>query len=584
MNLKKNISKLFLLLALISAGSCETFDLDQTENPSTLPQSFLDPIYSFNYVQFQLPQFVDATNRFTQRVTRQMAMTGGNSYDNAFSPELFDTQWTTGYLMLNAIKQMEPRAVANNQTFLLGASKVIRCYVLMTLVDMYGDIPYSQALQGNDNLTPAFDSSAAVYAGVYGELNQAITLLETTNPISEDIQDLYYGDENLKANPDSWVKLAKTLKLKMLNTARITGITGYDTAAEANALIAENDLINSVSEDFAFKYGTERDLPNSRHPDYNNDYEFGGGPFIGNYFMWAVSREKNEPVGGNYPYFDIRTQYYFYRQVPSSNSNSQILPCEYLAKPDHYNNEEYYSFYHMLDANPATAIEAPYCTTNLDADGTSFWGRDHGDDSGIPQDELFRTVHGIYPAGGKFGLTATPVSNRGGVDGALGQGIMPIMLSSWTKFIKAELALMVPGVAGDARALMLEGIDDSVLKVTTFLPDQAGEPSQSVIDTKKAAYKTLVGNTYNTATTEGKLEILVKEFYVASWGNGIEGYNNYRRTGYPSNMQPTKEEISGAYYYTALYPAVSVNNNPNAPANVRTRKVFWESTVGLNLH
>lgn len=597
MNIKKNISKLFLALAFVSVSSCETFDLDQTENPSTLPQSFLDPIYSFNYAQVQLPQFVDGTNTFTERVTRQMAMTGGNNYDNAFTPELFDSHWTRGYLILNAIKQMEPKAIADNQTFLLGASKVIRCYVLMTLVDVYGDIPYTQALQGNDNLTPAFDSSASVYAGVYAELNQAITLLESPSTPDDRIQDLYYGGENLDPSPNSWIKLARTLKLKMLNNARLVGIQGYNTADEVNAILAQ-DIIDQIDEDFEFKYGTERDVPNSRHPDYNADYEFNGGPYIGNYFMWAVSREKNEPNRGliapdqtnnAYPYFDIRTQYYFYRQIPgivSSVATTQILPCRTIGAPDHYGADEYYSFYHQRDVDPANAIEAAYCTTDLDAEGTAFWGRDHGDDDGIPQDELLRTVHGLYPAGGKISPVGseTDVANSEGEAGALGQGIMPIMLSSWTKFIQAELALTVTGVSGDAKALMLEGITQSTTKVTSFLPEQPGEPSQTVITNRLNSYTTFVGAAYEAASSAGRLEIVVKEYYVAAWGNGLEAYNNYRRTGYPSNMQPTLEEISGAYFYTALYPAVSVNNNPNAPANVRTRKVFWEETAGLNLH
>lgn len=586
MKLKNNITKLFLALTFLAFSGCETFDLDQTENPSTLPQSFLDPIFTFNYVQLQLPEFVDYTNNFTQRVTRQMAMTGGKNYDNAFTPELFDRQWTTGYLMLNAIKQMEPIAIEKNQTYILGASKVIRCYVLMTLVDMYGDIPYSEALLGNDNLTPAFDSSASVYAGVYGELNQAIELME--RPATEDdntVRDLYFGGEEGTGNRLSWIKLANSLKLKMLNTARLTGIQGYDTAAEANALIGGGLLIDEAVEDFAFNYGTERDLPNSRHPDYNNDYEFGGGPFLGNYFMWAVSREKAEPSGGNYPYFDIRTQYYFYRQTNSSTGSSQILPCEYITPPEHFDNAEYYSFY-KPKSNGSTAIKPAYCTTDLTADGTSFWGRDHGDDSGIPADDESRTVHGLYPAGGKISAVnnATPVANTEGEEGALGQGIMPIIMSSFVHFMKAELMLTVAGVAGDPSMELKDGIDDSVFKVTTFLPNQQGAPDQGAIDTKHLAYTNFVSAAYNSATVAEKLEIIVKEFYIASWGNGIEGYNNYRRTGYPSNMQPTFELESGAYFYTALYPAISVNNNPNAPSNVRSRKVFWEATAGLNLH
>ena len=591
MKISTNILKMFFIASLLGLSSCETFDLDQTENPSTLPTSFLDPVYSFNYVQLQLPEFVDQANSFTQRVTRQMAMTGGRTYDNAFSPELFDRNWTTGYLILNAVKQMEPKAVENKQNYILGASKVIRCYVLMTLVDLYGDIPYSQALMGNDNLNPAYDNSASVYAGIYQELNAAIGILQLPSENVDEVQDLYYGDEEASGgSPAPWITLANTLKLKMLYTARLTGIPGFDTAGEVNAIIAGDDIIDNIdkpNEDFIFKYGVERELPNSRHPDYNNDYEFGGGPYLGNYFLWAVSREKREPVPGPYPYFDPRTDYYFYSQTVAADGDSQTLPCETIARPEHYLDDEFYSFY-LPNSNPTTAIAAAYCTTNLTGDATAYWGRDHGDASGIPADEFRRTVHGLYPAGGKISprTVATQVTDSEGTEGALGEGLMPIVMSSFVHFMKAELALMQTGVSGDPLASLETGIRQSIDKVTSFFPTQPGEPSQAITDSKTEAYVTFVRAAYNNpdATLQDKLQVIVKEFYVAAWGNGIEPYNNYRRTGYPSNMQPTLEPSPGQFFYTALYPAVAANNNPNAPANVRTRKVFWEETAGLTLH
>ena len=33
-------------------------------------------------------------------------------------------------------------------------------------------------------------------------------------------------------------------------------------------------------------------------------------------------------------------------------------------------------------------------------------------------------------------------------------------------------------------------------------------------------------------TTDGdRLNVIMKEYFIALWGNGIESYNNYRRTG-----------------------------------------------------
>lgn len=577
-----NIFKMFLFAAVVTLSSCETFDLDLTDNPSTVPSEQLDPVYVFNYVQLTLPDFVNSANSFTQRVTRQMAMTGGISYDNAFAPVNFDNNWTTGYLMLNSIKQMEPKAQQNSQTFILGASKVMRCYVLMTMVDMYGNIPYSEALQGNANLTPRYDNSADVYAGIYRELDEAIQLLEVIDPNSGALQarDLYYGQGN-EGNPNktNWVKLANTLKFKMLNNARLVdNFGGINVRSEMTTLL-QGDLILDSADDFAFKYGTERDLPNSRHPLYNDQYEFGGGAYIANYFLWAVQKEKGYGNANNPA--DPREKYYFYRQTTlGANVNSQSVPCRTQTKPSHFANEDYASFYN-------TSILTPYCISDENSLSGSYLGRDHGDASGIPADECLRTVAGVYPIGGAIGNPDCVSSNtNAGLKGGLGEGIMPMVLSSFVHFMKAE-AILTLGLPGDARGELQTAIEQSIRKTVNllpaFAPGSASAPTLANHTAATTAYMNFVLSAYDSATDADKLQIIIKEFYIASWGNGIEPYNNYRRTGYPDNFQPTVEENPGAYFYTALYPGASTNNNPNAPTNVRTKKVFWD-TASLNLH
>lgn len=573
MKTKNNIIKAFLAVTILILSGCETFDLDQTENPSTPDKNLLDPVYAFNYAQLTLPDFVDSANSFTQRVTRQMAMTGGNTYENAFAGVNFNANWTTGYLILNAIKTMEPKAQQNGQTFILGASKVIRCYVLMTLVDMYGDIPYSEALQGLEgNLTPRYDNDKDVYAGIYNELNDAIALLNSPNSdAAGKARDLYYGGEKGNAAPSKWVTVAKTLKLKMLNNARLVGSVGtFSVDAEATLLMNENDLIDTKEEDFAFKYGTNRVNPNSRHPLYNDQYEANGGAYLGNYFIWAVATEKGAIK-------DPREFYYFFKQSSSTTAqlSTQTLPCKDDGRQNpKYLLEEYGSFYN-------TAL-TPFCTVVGASSGATYVGRDHGDASGIPNDANVRTVAGLYPIGGSIGVSNTAADvQQNGTSGALGEGIMPIMLTSYTHFIKAELHHTVFADPILARADLKKAIEESIDKVTTFLPDQPGEvpPTASEITT----YVNFVLAKYDDVSVSKQLELIIKEYYIAAWGNGIEPYNSYRRTGYPSNFQPVLEEISGAYYNTAFYSDYSVNNNPNTPSSVRTRRVFWD-VANLELH
>lgn len=571
------INKIFLIPSLVVSmlffSSCETINLDQTEDPSGVSANLLDPVFAFNYVQLQLPQFVSTTNSFASEVTRQMAMTGGNTYENAFQPQDFDRNWSLAYNLLQTVKVMEPKAIQNKEYYALGAAKVIRAYVLITLTDMYGDIPVSQALQGNDNLNPKFDNSADVYKQVLLDLDEAITLLQQTNSTSSKIQDLYYTGQ---AN---WITLAKTLKLKMYCTARLAGsdIGVSDIGAAITGIISAGDYIDTPSEDFAFQYGNSRFNPNTRHPMYNDQYELGGGAYIGNYMMWTMTTEKGagfNDVGSTLSPGDPRVPFYFFKQdADPSNEDQFTLPNR--IRPDHYNDSQYTSFYDQT-------IRTPFKVSNwvggaLVSNG--FWGRDHGDNSGIPPDSDKRTVAGIYPIGGAYG-SPTSVQTSGN-KGLLGAGIMPMVLSSYVHFLKAE-AILTLGISGDAKAELLAGITESINKTTSNISKYPGLTAsqltnvQNYITTKSASYLTFIGSKYDSSDNTKKLELIIKEYYIAAWGNGIEPYNNYRRTGYPSNFQPTLEPISGSYYSTALYPSVSAVNNPNHPLNVRTKKVFWD--------
>jgi hypothetical protein len=593
MKMKNNLLKWSLFVFVFAFAGCETMDLDQLENPSQPSENLLDPVYAFNYVQLQLPDFVDSGNSFTQRIIRQMAMSAGNTYDNAFAPVNSNNNWNLGYNLLNSVKLMEPKALANREYYALGAAKVIRVYVLMTMVDIYGDIPYSEALMGNANLTPRFDNDADVYKGLLTELDNAIVMLARTDSNSNSkIQDLYYGSQ---AN---WITLANTLKLKMYCTARLAGSDlGVVISDKINEILVADDYINEESEDFAFRYGNSRFTPNTRHPLYNDQYEAGGGAYIANYMMWAMSTEKNFAVTGNgiqpsaTVTYDPRTPFYFCKQdLNPSNEDDFTLPRR--ARPDHYNDDQYDSFY--FAGSSTTPNRTPYLVSNwcgqtgLQSDG--YWGRDHGDNSGIPPDADKRTVGGIYPIGGAYGLTGSV--QTGGDKGALGAGIMPMILSSYVHFMLAEVALELPAAVPSSITALGEleaGIRASIKKTVNLIPDfpygtngNASAPSSATLLAHEELYVTYVKDKYTLASTN-KLELIIKEYFLAAWGNGIEPYNAYRRTGYPSNLQPTLELASGSYYYCAYYPSDSTVNNPNAPANNRTRRVFWDK-AGLTLH
>lgn len=557
--MKKYITKYSLLLLFVGLFSCETTDLDLLSNPNDVTQDNLDPDFLFNRIQLDYAVFLEAAMNPAEQLTRQ-AYLAGPTYDAAYAPINFNGIWQQAYgETLADIQALEPIVLDRGQTYHLGVSKIMKAHILMTLVDLFGDVPYSQALLGTENLNPGVDSGADVYIAALAELDAGIALLGDAPTLYPPI-DLYYGGGTVgSASAANWITAGKSLKFRALSTLRLNGsAVGLDIASEMTALINQGDLIDSAEEDFVLQYGNNRANPNTRHPDYNDAYENGGGRYMSNYFMWELSNEKG--------FDDPRLSYYFYRQdIDATDETDFTLGCPNQPTPPHYSN--FTSIY-------GTAEQVPFCVTDIDR---GYWGRDHGDGSGIPPDGEKRTQVGIYPAGGKYDDGAGGDSQNGGTDGQLGAGITPIILSSFMDFMQAEAALTI-GTPGDPRALLESGIRSHMAKVIGFLGVDGDATDADVDD-----YVTFVLDAYDAADANGKLDILMKEYHIASYGNGLDAYNGYRRTGYPSNLQPMLEPVQGDYYNSLLYPNSFLESNTSSTQKARTERVFWD-TNSFNLN
>ncbi len=542
-----------VLAGLLVGGCAKKFD-NMLDNPNfPTPESANADLY-LSEVQLGFASFFDQASSFGMTVTRYIAMQSV-TYSNAYTPESFNGIWSTAYTrVFKHANALIPIAEEQKKYVNVAMAKILKAYTMMTLVDMFGDIPYDEANLGFDNTNPKVSKGSDVYAKAIALLDEAITDLGKTPGAYPGVQDLYYGASNA-AGRDKWATLARTLKLKAYTTTRLV-----DNGAKAkiDALLTQN-LIDATdgSEDFEFKYSRKQANPNSRHPRYNSNYSAAGSAsdYMGTYFMWTLVQEKGSGANN-----DPRTRYYFYRQRTNyAGVNEQSASCSVAPPPAHY---------------PATM---PYCLLI-----TGYWGRDHGDGSGIPPDANLRTTVGIFPCGGEFDDNqGTSVSlNRG----AQGAGIQPIWSASFTQFVKAEAALML-GTAGDAKALMEAGIRQSIKKTIEY-PTVVGVsiPVSQVPDAARIdGYVTKVKDLYDAApNTSKKLDVMMKEYYIALWGNGMEAWNMYRRTGKPENIQLTRAADPGPFTRSMVYPANYVNLNQNAAQKTpmpggQATQVFWDN-------
>jgi hypothetical protein len=164
--------------------------------------------------------------------------------------------------------------------------------------------------------------------------------------------------------------------------------------------------------------------------------------------------------------------------------------------------------------------------------------------------------------------------------GANGGGIQPIMMASFTDFMKAEAALML-STAGDAKALTLSAVNKSIASVRNFGASK-GETPPSALEPSIPNYVAKVTELYDAAATQAdKLNVMTKEYMIALFGNGVEGYNLYRRTGgLPKDIQLVRAApaVAGNFFRSLFYPATCVNLNASIKQKADPKmQVFWDN-------
>lgn len=122
------------------------------------------------------------------------------------------------------------KASANEEWGTYLAATVLRVFAYQSMVDAYGEMPYSEAMD-TGNLTPKFDDGKDIYAGLVKELDEALEKVSPSDLVATNL--LYAGQP---AAP--WIQFANALKLKLL--MRESG--AVDVKSQLDALVAENNF------------------------------------------------------------------------------------------------------------------------------------------------------------------------------------------------------------------------------------------------------------------------------------------------------------------------------------------------------
>ena len=226
--MKKAILSLFAL-AIVSV-SCDDF-LDVNENPN-------DPSISTPSLTLPvaLEDFGELNGRTMTYLGNQLVVnwaTPSNWSANAiysrynFSADdfsnIFETSYATIFKNLTYIENYEDPTGAVDYSNYKAISKIVKGFQYQMLVDLYGDVPYTEANLRGDNTTPAYDDAETIYKSVIEDLGVAVNLINN----SASAEDPGTQDILFEGHMDYWVEFANSIRLRMLVRMSNTGQDAY---------------------------------------------------------------------------------------------------------------------------------------------------------------------------------------------------------------------------------------------------------------------------------------------------------------------------------------------------------------------
>lgn len=213
----KTLNHIFFFILLASLSSCSNLFEEINTNPNApidVQPSLLLRQVIFDYGEQMAYEGFVAGNLLGQ----QAAMIDFNLFDrhSLTEPQFGGNPWPILYTNLRDNEIMLQKALDNPTLAVYeGPGRVMKAYLTMALTDMFGDVPYVEALAGKSgNVTPVYDQQELIYTGTAGileNLDQAILALDGyTGSLGLEGDVLFNGDL------DGWKRFANSLKIKAL--------------------------------------------------------------------------------------------------------------------------------------------------------------------------------------------------------------------------------------------------------------------------------------------------------------------------------------------------------------------------------
>jgi hypothetical protein len=274
----KLYKKIFIFVSsagLLAMGGCtKNFDAINTD-PTQVPQSQFDPNLHMASTQVEYMNAIQGYNSgiiFESMWIQGLASAAANSYysnGDKYAPSANTTTyqaslWTHAYnsagyaATILSLTQGKP-----GYDNLRAMATIMQVLDLQTISDVYGDIPFTQALQAQTITQPVYDAQSAIYPALLARLDSVLPKLDATKPSTTN--DLFY-----KGDVTKWKKFGYSLMLRMaMRLVKVDPAT-----AEKYAEIADGKTFAGTADDAYVTFDQADNYNNNNGAAYQTGQDF----------------------------------------------------------------------------------------------------------------------------------------------------------------------------------------------------------------------------------------------------------------------------------------------------------------------
>lgn len=259
----------YLIVALVAIGmlcSCSNFD-DLNTNPDS-PTTVTPEMLATKLILGTTKPSTSKAFFNSNFLMKQLAW-GEGSVDYQYNK--MGRSGFGGYTSLvNGVKMVE-LADDNNPNAFQALNKFVKAFTVFYISMEMGDVPYSDALQGETgNITPKYDSQKDVMLQILDDLEEAYTLFGQAKKFDGD--PVFGGDVN------KWQKTVASFELKVLmNLSRVADDADLKVKERFATIVSNKKLMESNDDNYQLVFSEKK---GQRYPMYKDDFNYNMYPML----------------------------------------------------------------------------------------------------------------------------------------------------------------------------------------------------------------------------------------------------------------------------------------------------------------